>query len=107
MDIHEAQALMDAFIENLILSGWNRKKTYEFIFYYARKNLSSSDHKKIPEIAFDYLGNIESSIIGHCSHDSFLIFPGEPTDTEELIAHIRGEKWKIDIENPDTEFSKK
>ncbi|EBK9380176.1 hypothetical protein GZ449_000985 [Salmonella enterica] len=89
-----SQKLMDSFFERLIYSGWNRERIYNFTFLYIKNNLSDLDYNEIYEAAFDYLGDIESSIIGHCSYDSFLMFPDEPQNKDELIAYVRGEKWK-------------
>lgn len=89
-----SEELMDEFFENLIQSKWNRKRIYNFAFEYIKDNLSDSDYNDIPEVAFDYLSDIETSIIGYCSYDSFLKIPDEPQNPNELIAYVRGEKWK-------------
>lgn len=89
-----SQKRMNYFFEGLIQSRWNRERIYNFTFLYIKNNLSDSDYNEISEAAFDYLGDIESSIIGHCSYDSFLMFPEEPQNKDELIAYVRGEKWK-------------
>jgi hypothetical protein len=89
-----SQKLMDSFFERLVYSRWNRERVYNFTFLYLKNNLSDLVYNEISESAFDYLGDIESSIIGHCSYDSFMIFPDEPKNKDELIAYVRGEKWK-------------
>ncbi|ASY75414.1 hypothetical protein [Pectobacterium polaris] len=93
-DIKKLQNLMDLFFEQLINSKWNRERIYKFIFVYVRSNLSEKDYDEISEYAFDYLGDIESSVIGHCSYDSILKFPDEPENKDELIAYVRGDKWR-------------
>ena len=54
------------------------------------------DYEIIPEKVFDYLSDIELSIIGYCCSASFLKILGEPLDENKLIAYVREEKWKID-----------
>lgn len=93
-NVIDSQIMMDSFFERLIRSKWNRERIYNFTFLYIKKNLSDLDYDEISEAAFDYLGDIESSIIGHCDYDSFLIFPDEPKNKDELVAYVRGEKWK-------------
>lgn len=93
-NVLDSQKLMDSFFERLICSKWNRERIYNFTFLYIKNNLSDLDYKEISEAAFDYLGDIELSIIGHCSYDSFMKFPDEPQNKDELIAYVRGEKWK-------------
>jgi hypothetical protein len=96
-DVNEnntSQKLIDLFLRQLIQSKWDREKIYKFAFLYIKNNLSDSDYDNIPEAAFDYLDDIKSSIIGHCSYDSILKFPNEPKNKNELISYVRGEKWK-------------
>lgn len=88
------EKLIDELLEQMIQSSWNRKRIYDFIFIYTKNNLTDSDYSAIPEVAFDYLNGVETSIIGYCSYDSFLKFPDEPQDPNELIAYVREEKWK-------------
>lgn len=54
------------------------------------------DYEIIPEKVFDYLSDIELSIIGYCCSASFLKILGEPLDENKLITYVREEKWKID-----------
>ncbi|WP_160430454.1 hypothetical protein [Gilliamella sp. Pas-s25] len=94
-DINDnSQRLMDLFFEQLVRSKWDRHRIYNFAFVYIKDNLSDTDYDDIPEAAFDYLADIESSIIGYCSYDSFLKIPDEPHNKNELIAYVRGQKWK-------------
>lgn len=89
-----SEELMDELFNKLIQANWDRTRIYDFVFIYLKDHLSDSDYQNIPEAAFDYLSDIESSIIGHCSYDSILKISGEPKDEDELIAYVRGKKWK-------------
>ncbi|OCG10556.1 hypothetical protein [Gilliamella apicola] len=93
-DSEKSKNSMDYFIEQLIYSKWDRNRIYNFIFIYVRNNLSNLDYDMIPEKAIDYLSDIETSIIGYCCPSCFLKIPGEPLDENDLIAYIRGNKWK-------------
>ena len=93
-DSEKSMNSMDYFIEQLIYSKWNRNRIYNFIFIYVRNNLSDLDYDFIPEKALDYLSDIETSIIGYCCPACFLKIPNEPLDENELIAYVRGNKWK-------------
>ena len=93
-----SEKLMDEFFEKLIQFKWNRKKIYNFTFVYIKDNLSDLDYNDIPSVAFDYLSDIETSIIGYCSYGSILKIPDEPQNPDELIAYVRGEKWKDCVE---------
>ena len=93
-ELSDSQERIDLFFKNLISSGWNRKRVYTFTFDFIKNNLTDSDYANISNDAFDYLSDIETSIIGHCSYNSILKFPDEPEGEAELIAYVRGNIWK-------------
>ncbi|MHA8111764.1 hypothetical protein ACX122_01255 [Kosakonia cowanii] len=92
--VDKSQGEIDDLFNKLVNLHWDRNRIYNFTFFYLKENLSDSDYHEIPEAAFDYLGGIESSIIGHCSWESFLKIPGEPQEIEDSIAYVRGGLWK-------------
>lgn len=91
-----SQRKIDKFFETLIYLGWNRRRVYFFTFNFIKQHLNEVDYQNIPVDAFDYLSDIESSIIGYCSYESILKFPNEPENETELIAYVRGKVWEND-----------
>ncbi|MDV5354155.1 hypothetical protein QM201_04325 [Enterobacter asburiae] len=90
----KAREEVDDLFTVLVNSKWDRNRIYKFVFIYTKEKLSDSDYDGIPKEAFDYLGDIESSIIGHCCWESFLKIPDEPQNQDDSVAYVRGGKWK-------------
>ncbi|WP_326899398.1 hypothetical protein P8F81_14530 [Kosakonia cowanii] len=83
----------DLFIA-LVNSKRDRNRIYKFVFIYTKEKLSDSDYDGISKEVFDYLRDVKSSIIGHCCWESFLKLPDEPQNPDDLVAYVRGGKWK-------------
>jgi hypothetical protein len=76
------------FTQELSEKGWTRGDIYRLV-----ADVQNNEHEKLPEESLDALYDYETGLIGHCSHDCIIRFPGEPTDEAEFLEYVYGKRW--------------
>lgn len=87
---------IDNVLTGYINEGGTRNEVYKSLndFFLMEESMIQKNFKLQDQ--FDYLGELQTTIIGYCSPDCIVKFKNEPTtNMDDLLSYVRGGKWKV------------
>jgi hypothetical protein len=79
---------LDRWVTGVQTEGWTRRDVHAVVWdvFDRAEGLS--------ERTLDALGEFDTALVGWCSADMIVRFPGDPEGVAELTAHVRGGRWR-------------